>query len=116
MTVAIRNRRTGRLLGERVERAETFASRFRGLLGREGLAPGEGLWIEPCSSIHMFFMRFPIDAVFVDRRGEVRRVVAGLAPWRVAFGGPGARAVLELPVGAVAASETRPGDVLESVG
>jgi uncharacterized protein len=71
------------------------------------------LWIEPCSSIHMFFMRFAIDAVFVDRGGTVTRAVTGLRPWRIASGGPGAHAVLELPVGTIFSSGTREGDVLE---
>ncbi len=68
---------------------------MKGLLGRSELEPGEGLWIRPTSSIHMFFMRFPIDAVFVDRQLVVRKVVSELKPWRVAFAW-GARSVIEL--------------------
>jgi uncharacterized membrane protein (UPF0127 family) len=112
--VRVWNRRNGRVLGERIERAASFGARARGLLGRSALAPGEGLWIEPCSSIHMFFMRFSIDALFVSRDGRVRRAVASLAPWRVAFGGLRTRAVLELPAGTIAATDTRPGDLLET--
>jgi uncharacterized membrane protein (UPF0127 family) len=73
-------------------------SRARGLLGARGLPDGEGLWLQPAGSIHMFFMRFAIDAVFVDRNGVVRKVAAGLLPWRVA-GCRGARSVLELAAG-----------------
>lgn len=79
---------------------------------RPPLAPGHGLVIEPCTSIHMLFMRFPIDAVFFDRQGTVTRVRRGVRPWRgLAFGGRGARGVIELPVGAAAGTE--PGHVLE---
>jgi uncharacterized membrane protein (UPF0127 family) len=60
----------------------------------------------------MFFMRFPIDAVFVDAKGRVTRVVANLRPWRVALGGWSARAVIELPVGTITDSGTRTGDRL----
>ena len=60
----------------------------------------------------MFFMRFAIDAVFVDRRGTVTRLFENLRPWRIAVGGLRSRAVLELPVGTIAASGTRVGDSL----
>lgn len=109
----ILNRRTGETLADRAMKAESFAERARGLLGRRSIDCGEGLWIEPCSSIHMFFMRFAIDAVFVDRQGKVTRAVSNLRPWRIAFGGRGARAVLELHAGTIAASGTRVGDVLD---
>jgi uncharacterized protein len=109
----VTNRRTGKLVCQNARRADSFLARFIGLLGRSSLAPGEGLWIEPCSSIHMFFMRFPLDAVFVDRAGAVTRVVSDLRPWRIATGGRSAHAVLELQVGGLLSSGTREGDVLE---
>jgi uncharacterized membrane protein (UPF0127 family) len=108
----ITNDRTGETLGDSIREARTLRARVRGLLGRSGLGAGEGLWIEPCSSIHMFFMRFPIDAVFTDRAGRVVRVVPHLEPWRLAVGGRGARAVLELPMGTIERSATRAGDLL----
>ena len=83
---------------ERCLVAGTPLARLRGLLGRRELGNGEGLLLWPASSIHMFFMRFPIDAVFVDRELTVRKVVPGLRPWQIAFG-KGSRAVLELPAG-----------------
>jgi uncharacterized protein len=109
------NLRSGSVLGDRIMRADTFFARARGLLGRSSLEPGEGLWIEPCSRIHMFCMRFAIDAVFVDRDRRVTRLVAALGPWRVAGGGPAAHAVLELGVGAIQASSTGLGDALALV-
>src|SRR5919201_1464161 len=75
--------------------ADTSPTRARGLLGRSELPPGEGLLLRPASSIHTFFMRFPIDAVFLDRELLVLKVVAELSPWRVA-GARGAKSVLEL--------------------
>jgi uncharacterized membrane protein (UPF0127 family) len=76
-------------------------TRMRGLLGRRGLAQGEGLLLEPAGSIHTFFMRFPIDVVFLDREQRVVRVVPNLRPWRTA-GVRKARAVLELAAGEAA--------------
>jgi uncharacterized membrane protein (UPF0127 family) len=86
-------------------------SRARGLLGARGLPRGEGLWLQPAASIHMFFMRFAIDAVFVDRHGVVRKVAAGLRPWRVA-GCRGARSVLELAAGEAGRAGIRVGSTL----
>ncbi len=75
--------------------------RLKGLLGRSGIDPDEGLLIRPTNSIHMFFMRFPIDAVFLDRDLAVLRVVPELQVWKAASQ-KGAKAVLELPAGAAA--------------
>jgi uncharacterized protein len=72
--------------------------RMKGLLGRRSLASGEGLLLRPASSVHTFFMRFPIDFVFLDPEGAVVGIASELRPWRAA-GRRGARAVLELPAG-----------------
>src|ERR687896_2706384 len=69
---------------ERCLVAETPLSRLRGLLGRAQLASGEGLLIRPTSAIHTYFMRFPIDAVFLDRDLVVVKIVSNLRPWRFA--------------------------------
>jgi len=108
----VTNQRTARTVARSARRADSLAARTRGLLGERMLAEGSGLWLDPCSSIHMFFMRFAIDVVFLDRDLRVTRAVAAVAPWRVAFGGRGARSALELPVGSIAASDTRAGDLL----
>lgn len=110
--LVIVNARTGKPIGERIVPARSLRTRLIGLLGRSSLVPGDGLWLEPCSSIHMFFMRFAIDAVFVDRAGVVTRAVKNLRPWRIAFGGRRAHAVVEVAVGTIAASQTRAGDRL----
>jgi uncharacterized membrane protein (UPF0127 family) len=88
----------GALVCERCVIADTPWLRLRGLLGRRELAAGDGLLLSPSSSIHMFFMRFAIDAVFLDAEGGVLRVVENLKPWRLAAQ-RGSRAVLELAAG-----------------
>ncbi len=101
----------GTLVCERCEVAERGLSRMRGLLGRDGLEPGGGMLIDASPSVHMFFMRFPIDVVFLDRDRKVVRVVERLRPWRVA-GARRAAAALELPAGAAAATGVDVGDIL----
>lgn len=89
------------VLADRVRLADSFWSRFRGLMLRPPLARGEGLWLRGVGSIHMLFMRFSIDAVFVDREGRVVRVCRGLRPW-TGTAWASATDCLELPAGAAA--------------
>jgi uncharacterized membrane protein (UPF0127 family) len=91
--------------------ADSYWARLRGLLGRSGLEPGEGLLLWPANSVHTAFMRFPIDVVFLDRDLTVLDVVEGLPPWRVTAR-RGARAVLELGAGEAARQGIAPGDCL----
>jgi uncharacterized membrane protein (UPF0127 family) len=109
MTKTLRRRSDGRVICERCVVAGTFWTRFRGLMGRASLPPGEGLLIRPTGEIHMFFMRFAIDAVFCDRDLRVVKVVRHLKPWRVA-GARGAKLVVELP--ADSAGDLERGDEL----
>lgn len=86
--------------------------RARGLLGRGGLAAGEGIVITPCSSVHMCFMRFAIDVLYLDREGRVVKTVDGLRPWRFSLGGTGAHQVVELTAGTLARAGTQRGDLI----
>jgi uncharacterized protein len=109
-TITVR-RDDGAVMCERCVVADSPSSRARGLLGRRSLEGGEGLLLRPASSIHTWFMRFPIDAVFLAEDWQVVRVVHGLRPWRMA-GGRGARAVLELASGECARRGLRAGETL----
>ncbi len=102
----------GTVVCERCELADGTLARMRGLLGRDSLEPGAGMLIDGAPSVHMFFMRFPIDVVFLDRDWRVVRIVHALRPWRVA-GARKAVAALELEAGAAARAGLREGDVLE---
>lgn len=102
----------GTTVGDRIRVARSLGDRMVGLLRTPKLEPGEGLWIERTSSIHMFFMRYPIDAIFVAADGRVTKVVPNLKPWRVVWWAPGARDCLELPAGAAASSGIVAGDRL----
>jgi uncharacterized membrane protein (UPF0127 family) len=110
MEVAVRFE-SGRTVCERCVLADTALARMRGLLGRRELPSGEGVLLRPASSVHTAFMRFAIDAVFLDRDLEVIKVVAGLRPWRTASGRH-AKAVLELAAGECDRRGLRVGDRL----
>ena len=84
----------------------------RGLLGRDGLEPGEGLLLsDPTGMIHMLFMRFAIDAVFLTEDLRVVRVAAHLLPWRIARA-RGARRILEIGAGEAGRLGIEVGDTL----
>ncbi len=110
--VRIENATRRSVLAERGELADNSWRRLKGLLGRPGLAPGQGLVIKPCQGVHTWFMAFPIDVLHVDGEGVVREIVAEMPPNRV---GPvvwKAKYVVELPAGTAAASGTQVGDRL----
>jgi uncharacterized protein len=111
-TWGIRNLTSGGVLVSRLEAAFDSATRKKGLLGRDHLAPGSGLVIAPCGGVHTFFMRFPIDVVFVARDGRVVKVRHAVQPWRLALAVT-AFCVIELPAHTAADSETRAGARLE---
>lgn len=113
--VRVENVTRGTVVGERVRIASSSRDRTVGLLRTPEVKPGEGLWIERAPSIHMFFMPYAIDAVFVSKAGVVTKVVPNLRPWRVVWWAPGARDCLELRAGAAAESNTQVGDELRLV-
>ena len=110
--VHVANLTRGTSVADRCRVATSLRERTVGLLATPSLVAGDGLLIERTQSIHMFFMRYAIDVVFVDRQQRVTRTVPGLRPWRVVWWARGARDCLELPVGALAASGTVAGDQL----
>lgn len=103
----------GECILNKVEIADTFRSRLKGLLGRNKIEKGSGLLLKPCASIHMFFMKFPIDVFFLKEKNgsyELLRIARGVKPWRMAFAPAGTSSVLETAPGAVVAAQ--PGDIL----
>jgi uncharacterized membrane protein (UPF0127 family) len=102
------------LLASSMEVADTAARRNKGLLGRERLLPGEGLWIVPCESVHTFWMQFSIDLVYLDSKKAIRKLVSEVRPWRLS-GCLWAHSVLELPSGTIRETRTQMGDTLEFI-
>jgi uncharacterized protein len=99
-------------LASHAEVAGSGAARNKGLLGRTSLPPGTGLWIVPCESVHTFFMKFPIDLVYIDRKKKVKKVRSNVPPWRLSAC-LSAHSIIELPAGTVHSTQTAPGDLLE---
>ena len=102
----------GRVVADHVEVADTLSSRFMGLMFRRELLPGHGLLIRPCNSIHMFFMRFALDVVFIDGDGRVVRLLDSIRPWRVSSLVRGAKAAIELPAGTASRAALASGTVM----
>jgi hypothetical protein len=102
----------GTIVATQLERAVTSRARNRGLLGRDCLSAGEGLWIAPCQAVHTFFMRFAIDLIYIDRRGRIRKLRESVGPWRLSLCLT-AHSILELPAGTIRSSCSRRGDQLE---
>ncbi len=110
--ISLRDETRGVVIAERVRVARSFVRRFLGLMGRRGLRPGEGLLLDPCSSIHTFLMRFPIDVVYVGPDHVVRRVDHAMRPWRIGPLFTGAAYVVELAAGTARQVGVAPGDRL----
>lgn len=100
-------------LGDRIEWAGSSSTRKHGLLGRDSIENGEGLYLVPCQWVHMFGMAFPLDILFLARDGRVLAVHHGLKPNRISKLVWRADGVLELPVGTLEKSGTEIGDVIE---
>ena len=109
---SIRNTDRGTTLATHARLASSHASRFFGLMGRKGVEDGGGLLLAKSASIHSFFMRFRFDAIFIDRDNRVTKVVPAMRQWWIAFGGRGAKDVIELRAGVAERTGTKPGDTL----
>ncbi|MDD5195814.1 MAG: DUF192 domain-containing protein [Candidatus Omnitrophica bacterium] len=112
MIYKIFNKTTGKILAENTTIADTFIKRLCGLIPRSAIAKDEALLFYNAPSIHMFFMKFPIDLVFLDKNMKVVRVVKGLSPWKMAYCF-GAFATIELHANQTSDVPTHNGDTLE---
>ena len=112
MGYRVLNQTRNKLLGDSILRADSFGTRFKGLMGIATLPVGHGLHIVPCNSIHTFFMRIDIDALFLDKTFRVVAITPSMVPWRMGKIHFSAHSVLELPSGTAKARTTEVGDVL----
>ena len=101
------------LIGDKIGYANNPISRFFGLLNKKTIVDGEGVFLTPCNSIHMFFMKFPLDVVFLDRKYKVVKIMEDLKPWKISPVVFKAQSVLELPVGSIKKYQIAENDVLE---
>ena len=107
----LRNVRTGGVIADSIIPAFDSATRRKGLLSRESLPQGSALILAPCSAVHTWFMKFPIDIVFASKNGRVLKIRTAVPAWRIA-GSLRAFAVIEMPAGTLESSSLIPGDQL----
>jgi len=107
------NLRNGKGLSDSVMVADCLLKRMKGLLGRGELPAGEALWIKPCTSVHTFFMKFPIDVIFLSKKSKVVAIKKNLQPNRMTQLYLKAVSVLELPAGTVETTATEVGDEIK---
>lgn len=93
--------------------ADSIFTRMKGLLGKDSLPRGSGLWLKPCKGVHTFGMRFTIDVVFLDRENRVIEVISELKPNRMTTIFPHAATVLELPASMVSEAKLAKGDIID---
>ena len=111
--MTITNETRQHTIADKAARAGSFLARGRGLMLAPPLPAGGGLVIEPCNSIHMFFMRYPLDIIFASSDGRVVFMYRGIKPWRMGRVVRGAKMAIELPEGAIDRSGTQVGDRVE---
>jgi uncharacterized membrane protein (UPF0127 family) len=110
----VRNQTRNNILASSADVADSSAKRRKGLLGRDRLSAGEGLWIVPCEAVHTWGMKFPIDVVYLDPEKRVIKVRNSMPPRRVSLCWS-AHSVLELPAGIIEQTGTKAGDQLALV-
>lgn len=96
-----------------IKLANSFFTRLKGLMFRRDPIKDEGLWIVPCNAIHMFFMKFPIDVILLNKHNEVVRVYQGLEPWKLTKPLKAAHSTLELPFGSIKLLDIRIGSIIQ---
>ena len=111
-SIQIVNKTNNAIIAGQAKVADTTIKRIVGLLNRKEFSQGEALVINPCSSIHTFFMRFAIDVVFIDRKNKVMRSISNLKPWRLSGICFSAVFCIELPTGTIEKAHINPGDTI----
>ena len=112
-TVRIVNLTKNTLIAQEAQIASSLGQRMKGLLGRSGLSPNEALVLRPCSAIHTFFMRFPIDVLFLGRNMRVIKTIQHIPPNRLSPLVWASQMAIELPAGKVDQTQTEVGDTVE---
>ncbi len=101
------------ILASSVELANTPLKRMRGLLGRDSLPEGQALLIVPCNSIHMFFMKFTIDVIFLDEKNKIVGLAPKIKPFRLSSVFWKSACAIELPAGTIEKTNTKFKDQIE---
>lgn len=108
----IYNSTQNNLITDDVKVAETFFTRSVGLLSKKSVSSNEALVIKPCCSIHTFFMKFPIDVLFIGKNGNIIELYENVKPWRILPIHLASKYVLELCAGQISAKNIKKGDII----
>ncbi|MCU0666755.1 MAG: DUF192 domain-containing protein [Candidatus Omnitrophica bacterium] len=108
----ITNLTSGVCLAQNAAVADSLFSRMKGLLGKESLSYGQALILQPCNSVHTFFMKFSLDLIFVNKENRIIKIIANLKPWRLSGVYLQAAYVIEFPAGSLVSSESKEGDTI----
>lgn len=106
------NTSSGQVIGDKIVYANGIYKRFIGLMGKKNLEKNEGIFLTPCNSIHMMFMKFPIDIIFLDRKNKIIHITENIQPWKISKVIFKAQSVLEVPIGTVKETKSKIGDSL----
>jgi hypothetical protein len=109
------NKTNNIVIADNCKVADRFFSRFLGLMGKKSLPQGSGLLIKPCNSIHMFFMKIPLDIVFIDESSSVIYLIENIKPWHISKLVRGAVSTIELPAGTIQHCNISIGDKFEFI-
>lgn len=111
----IENLSKNTVLADTCKIADNFFARFFGLMGKDRLSRGSGLLITPCNSIHMFFMKIPLDVVFIDKNNIIVYLLEDIRPWKISPVIRKACSTIELPAGTIKSTGTEVGDRLSLI-
>lgn len=111
--IEIKNKETKEIIANKIGLANTMFSRFIGLISKKSIDENEGILLTPCNSIHMMFMKFPIDVVFLDKRNKVIKIIENIQPWKISPIVFKAQSVLELSSGTVSKKNIKIDDILD---
>jgi uncharacterized protein len=103
----------GHVMAESIESAETFFTRLKGLMFRKQLSNGGGLYLHPCKSIHTFFMKFPIDVLYINKDWKIVGMEEKLEPGKIGRQFPGAASVVELESGSIQKNGIKEGQIVK---
>ena len=106
------HKKTDHVLAKSVTKASHLLEKIRGLIGKDNLSEQEAFWIPSCPSIHTFFMKFPIDVIFVDKNMKVTSCFKGVKPYRIVMGSWKSNSVFEMQAGKLNQLEIKKGDEL----
>jgi len=111
--LTIKNTKNNFILGNKIYLANNSITRLSGLMGKESFGEIDGMLIKPCNSIHTFFMKFPIDVIFISKDNKIIRVVENLKEWKISPIVFKAHSTLELPIKTIEKTNSEVGDILE---